>query len=256
MTNIIVLDLETARSAEDCRHCDEPQDMHGSGTAGWCRPYENISVGGTGEVYTPIGWDNKPALGLSIGGYYDYEDSRIHWFDEYNLEGAVETLVERQPLMVSFNGIGFDFPLMRGILRRRAQHIRINSIEDMFDKANSLNYYCNLFKELAANSYDILAEIWKADPDRKYERGLNSLEAIAQANGLGPKLSHGAQAPRDWQAGKHADVVNYCQDDVLKTKALFELIRDCNGELIRGGGQTICLPWVDKEGHWHQALPF
>jgi predicted PolB exonuclease-like 3'-5' exonuclease len=188
--------------------------------------------------YEAIGWNNKSALGLSIGGYYDYQDERIHWFDEANLEDTIQALVKSEPLMVSFNGIGFDFPLMRGILRRRAEPL---ALDDYREEAERLTDLADSFKALAAQSYDILAEVWKADPSRKFERGLNSLDAIAWANGLGPKLSNGAHAPRDWAAGHRADVLNYCADDVYKTKALFEMIRT-NGQILRGDGKAIQLP--------------
>jgi predicted PolB exonuclease-like 3'-5' exonuclease len=140
--------------------------------------------------------------------------------------------------MVSFNGIQFDFPLMRGILRR----MLVESPLPISDPSQAdLNDLCNEFKSRAAQSYDILAEIWRVDPKRKFERGLNSLDAIAQANGLGAKLSNGAQAPRDWAAGRHADVVNYCADDIYKTMALFETI--CTtGQILRGDGKPIQLP--------------
>ena len=106
--------------------------------------------------------------------------------------------------------------------------------------AQDLCDLCDTFKTLCAQSYDILAEIWKVDPARKFEPNLNSLGAISQANGLGTKLSHGAQAPRDWQAGRYAQVIEYCLDDVWKTKALFERIS--RGEpILRGDGQPIKL---------------
>jgi predicted PolB exonuclease-like 3'-5' exonuclease len=190
--------------------------------------------------YEAIGWNNKPALGLSIGAYYDYRDSRIHWFDEANLEETVEHLVALQPLMVSFNGIAFDFPLMRGILRREQDEVYKAGVSSRA-YPRALHELCDKFKLLAAQSYDILAEIWKADPARKFERGLNSLDAIAQANGLGAKLSNGAQAPRDWAAARRAEVLNYCQDDVYKTMALFEMI--CTtGQILRGDDNPIRLP--------------
>ncbi len=190
--NIIVLDLETLHSADG----------------------------------VPSGWTNKPALGLSIGCYWDYSDQRIHWFDRESLEATVRLLVARQPLMVSFNGIGFDFPLMRGILR---QEVELTM------------GMCDQFKILAADSYDILLEVWKADPAGRRKRGLNSLDAISQASGLGAKQSHGAQAPKDWKDGKVADVLNYCQDDVYKTKALFELAVD-GKPITRGNGEEMLLP--------------
>jgi hypothetical protein len=209
MDNIIILDLETVRSADDCRHCLDPKSKH--------LQIDNRFLCFFGE-YDPIGWDNKAALGLSIGCYWDYDDQRIHWFDPGTLERTVEHLVARQTLLVSFNGLGFDFPLMDAVLRTS---VALKSMEDL----------CDEFKTLYLESYDILAEIWKIDPINKFARGVNSLDAIAQRNGLGPKLSNGAQAPRDWAAGRYADVLNYCQDDVLKTKALFEMVMD--GQPIR-----------------------
>ena len=236
--NTIVLDLETVRSADDCRHCGLTEVDHDPLAGGLLCP--RLS-GGDGETFTPLGWDNKPALGLSIGCYWDYQDSRIHWFDVHSLEATVRLLVERQPLMVSFNGIGFDFVLMCGLLRQEADRLADSAdLEDRIASKN-LTMLCDTFKAQCATSYDLLAEIWKADPDRKFERGLNSLDAIAQANGLGAKLSHGAQAPRDWADGRYADVLNYCADDVYKTKALFELVATTGG-VLRGDGQRIALP--------------
>lgn len=201
-------------------------------------------------TYEPIGWTNKPALGLSIGCYWSYADNRMHWFDEHNLEAVVTRLVDSHPLMVSFNGIGFDFPLMRGILRRR---VDVLSMADDSSR-HALGRLCDDFKKLAGNSYDILAEIWKSDPKTKFKKGLNSLDAISQANELGSKLSHGAQAPHDWAAGRHADVINYCQDDVIKTRELFERIRNSGGWLMRGDGEEVGIRWINPDGLWMREV--
>ena len=246
--DIIVLDLETARSADDCKHCRQRKEEHRSESS-LCHYYV-----GSDASYEPIGWTNKPALGLSIGGYYSYVDDRIHWFDEHNLEATIVKFVDEQPLMVSFNGIGFDFPLMRGILRQREGKKEVDQIDGLNELR--LGVLCDAFKTLAANSYDILAEIWQADPSSKFKKGLNSLDAIAQANGLGAKISHGAQAPRDWAAGKHADVINYCQDDILKTRALFEKVRATKGYLLRGDGSELALRWVTVKGDLAEAVDF
>jgi hypothetical protein len=231
MSNIIVLDLEAARSAVDCKHCNRPKIEHGLENDHLCVHYD------------PIGWSNKPALGLSIGGYYSYADDRVHWFDEHNLLLTIARLVDEQPLMVSFNGIAFDFPLMRGILRRRADNC---SDEPDYN----LHALCDRFKTLAAKSYDILAEVWKAAPADKMKRGLNSLDAISRANGVGGKLSHGYQAPRDWASGRRADVINYCQDDILKTRALFDIIREQEGILSREDGSKVLVRFITGYGAW------
>lgn len=261
--NIIVLDLETARSAESCRHCGQSAGEHVrapmiGGHPGVLRCY----AGSTGPGFQELGWDNKAALGLSIGCYYDYGDARYHFFDVPTLAETMRHLVDRQPLLVSFNGIAFDFALMRALLRHQAEQVRLGdtstgifarsrgediTIDQAADYAQKLVDLCDAFKTLCSQSYDILAEIWRVDPTRKFERGLNSLDAISRANGLGGKLSHGAEAPLRWARGEYAHVINYCQDDVHKTKALFERI--CEGEpLLRGDGQPITLPLPLGEG--------
>lgn len=242
--NIIVLDLETAKSADDCWHCGQGREAHTNLTADFLlRSTQAVLSCGKGNttVFEPLGWGNKATLGLSIGCYYDYSDSRMHWFDAHTLEETLTHFVQTQPLLVSFNGIAFDFPLMCDILRLGADAMNSPGHGgDAQSYAARLCALCDTFKDLYAASYDILAEIWRADPARKFTRWLNSLYAIAQANGLGGKLSHGAEAPRRWARGEHAHVLNYCQDDVLKTKALFEQIVE-TGVIKRGDGLLIGL---------------
>ena len=231
---LIILDLETARSADDCQHCGNPKDT--------CE-FNQHRLGNIPTFlhgFQPIGWGKKADLGLSIGCYWDSRDQRCHFFDTHTLEETVRHLVETQPLLVSFNGIAFDFPLMRALLRQKADTLFHANYGATTGEHYTLRSLCDAFKTLGASSYDLLAEIWKVDPARKFEHGLNSLDAISQANGLGAKLSHGAQAPRDWQAGRYAQVISHCQDDVYLTKALFEMI--CQGHpILRGDGQPIVL---------------
>ena len=230
---ICVLDLETAHSANDCRHCGKEELFH----LEWGKRCE-----ANGERYTPIGWDNRAALGLSIGCYYDYRDSRVHWFDVHTLEETVRHFVKTQPLLVSFNGISFDFPLMRGLLRRHANDLRAQEVGfGIMDAAHGeLQMVCNDFKTLCDTSYDLLAEIWMVDPVHRFEHGLNSLDALSHANGLGSKAMDGATAPRLWAQGRYAEVIAHNVGDVLKTRALFEMV--CAGRPpLRGDGLPIVL---------------
>jgi hypothetical protein len=129
---------------------------------------------------------------------------------------------------------------MRGLLRQKATSVQSPGGNDT-EWALELSRLCDSFKDLCATSYDILAEIWTIDPSRRFEHGLNSLDAISRVNRLGGKLSHGAEAPRRWANTEYAHVLNYCQDDVLKTKALFEQIME-TGTILRGDGRPIVLP--------------
>lgn len=225
--NIIVLDLETAHSADDCRHCGTAEPEHA--IHGYCSaPSIRGGFTGTGATYQMFGWDNKAALGLSIGCFFSYCDSRIHWFDVHTLAETIDELVGRQPLLISFNGRQFDGPLMEAVffasLAGAARGGRLLPWQTLWER-----------------SYDILAEIWKVDPDSQFVHGLNSLDAISRANGFGGKLSRGAEAPRRWARGEYADVLNYVQDDVYKTRALFQLI--CDGQpILRGNGLPLHLP--------------
>ena len=227
--SIIVLDLETAHSADDCKYCGLGESAHPLQSGRWA-----FCPGSHDNCFTKIGWNAKRALGLSIGCYYDYRDNRVHWFDVHTLEETVLGFVETQPLLVSFNGISFDGPLMFDCLPQTPD--APNWVVDLRRRSILFENWQQLWKR----SYDILAEIWKVDPSSKFKRGLNSLDSIARANGLSGKLLHGAEAPRRWAKGEYAYVMNYCQDDVLKTKALFEQIVETSA-ILRGGAQPIVL---------------
>ena len=202
--NIVILDLEVAHSPDDL----------------------------------PTGWRDKQALGLSIGGYWDYQDARIHWFDRATLAATMALLVERHPLLVSFNGELFDFALMRALVRHDATlpgHL-----------ASQRQELCDHFKVLASRGYDLLQEVWRV-AGRSTVRGLNSLEALCLANNLGQKTGNGSQAPRLWARGQIADVLNYCQHDIYLTKALFEYVLATRGVLGRRDDTiTIALPLLEN----------
>lgn len=226
--NIVVLDLETARSANDCMRCGQPSESHAfEGNTLLCTTEAHqINTPLTPfDIYTRIGWDNKLLLGLSVGCYYDYLGGMYHWFDRATLEATVTSFVTRKPLLVSFNGIVFDFALMRALLR----------FDVPAEDAARMQALCDQFKAQCAESYDILAEIWRVSDAPRFSTGVHSLDAISVANGLGHKLSSGEQAPRLWQQGRYAEVLNYCQDDVKKTRLLFEQIFN-TGTIKRGDG--------------------
>ncbi len=239
--NIVCLDVETARSADDCRYCGTTRGSHLPSYELCPTKPDVVHDGDRAQTFEAIGWHNKAALGLSIGCYYAYRNSRLHFFDRHTLEETISSFVDVGCLLVSFNGVSFDFSLMRGLLRQEADALRLSESDADLFRSGVLVELCDRFKALCEVSYDVLAEIWRVDPQGKFERGLNSLDAIAQANGLGVKTMTGAQAPRLWAEGRYAEVINYCSSDVLKTKALFEMV--CHGQpILRGNGQPLVLP--------------
>ena len=211
---IAVLDLETIRSASDCRVCFTGQAQHPPPGTGICPGYQ------------AIGWDDHAVLGLSIGCYYDYYEGKDHWFDQRTVLETMLYFVEQRYLLVSFNGITFDFSVMCAVAAQ---------------DSSTTTALCETFTALCASSYDILQALWQADPQGKAIRGLNGLDAIAQANGLPAKGMNGAQAPTLWRQGRYAEVLNYCAADVAKTRWLFERIVE-GQPFLRGDGQPMTLP--------------
>ena len=114
-SNCIILDLETAKSAEDCRHCGLDNSTC---VRGYPHPEKT-------HVFEKIGWDDKTMLPLSVGCYFDYQDGCFHWFDVHTVGAVIETLLVRNALLVTFNGLGFDCPLMAAVAdvgREQEQH--------------------------------------------------------------------------------------------------------------------------------------
>lgn len=214
--NIVVYDIECLRSASDCLLCGASAERH---ALEWHGEY---------HAHTPIGWERHAELGLSIACFFDYQDMACHWFDVHNLAETLTTWVERQCYLVTFNGLFFDGPLLQAVL---VAHEPEPLCHELLGEA---------FARLMRQGYDILQAIWTADEARKFERGLNSLDAISAANGYGHKALDGATAPRLWAQGQRAAVLNYCQADVEKTRKLFELV-DATGQLLRGDGQPLAV---------------
>lgn len=215
--NIVIFDIETLASADDCRFCGGSSARH---VLDWRSGY---------HAHTPIGWNDHARLGLAIGCWWDCQDGTYHWFDAHTLAATLEHWVARQCLLVTYNGLQFDGPLLAEVVRGplKEEPARVEALVEAFAR-------------LMMQGYDVLGAIWQADPDRKFARGLNGLDAVSQANGYGRKAMDGATAPRLWAEGRIAEVIAYCQADVDKTRRLFAQVV-ATGQILRGDGQPITL---------------
>ncbi len=135
------------------------------------------------------GKSNLEALGISVAGAYDYGTEKYYAFEEHELD-QLEDMIEQASLIIGFNSIEFDLPVLRPYLKK----VSINSLEQL-----------DIMKELQ----DILG----------YRIGLDK---VAEGT-LGLKKSgDGLQAIKDFKAGRIQAVKDYCLDDVKITKEIYD----------------------------------
>lgn len=155
------------------------------------------------EIKKPIseckgGWTGYEEMGISVGACFDYRSSRHHIFMDDNIAQLVGRLNEADTLVVAFNHIGFDNPLLRGN-----------------------GFALNLDETL--RNYDMLHVSRKGaglEPNARV--GGFKLDDHLEALRLPKKLGDGADAPGLWQKKAIGALADYCLNDVFSERALFE----------------------------------
>ena len=153
MKNIVYFDLETQKSAQD--------------------------VGG---------WGNKDKMGLSVGVTYSTARAGYQVYGEPQVEALIEEL-QRADLVVGFNHIGFDYPVLEGY---------------------------SIFDFSQVPSLDMLIEVNEALGHKI------PLDSIAQATFGCEKIADGLQALKWYKQGKILEIAEYCCYDVKITKMVHE----------------------------------
>lgn len=148
------------------------------------------------------GWHDYANMGISVIGAYDYAQSRYRVFCEDN-RAAFHEVCHSADLLVSFNGLAFDNPVIRACW-----------FGENFD--------------FDAKCYDVLVEQWAAaglGATFRYPTHAGfGLDATCERTlGLG-KTGNGALAPVQWQRGEIGAVIDYCLNDVFLTKLLFDRV--------------------------------
>ncbi len=127
-------------------------------------------------------------LRISIAVAYDYKTEKIHSFDEQSI-GGLFALFEKASVIVGFNSNSFDLVVL------------------------SPYYVGDLFQFVR---FDLLENI-KERIGRRY-----SLDDLVNATLNKGKSGHGLKALEFFREGKMQELIQYCTDDVLLTKELFD----------------------------------
>ncbi len=142
------------------------------------------------------GWASHDEMGISVGCAFDYRDNRYRVFLDDNICELVERLNEPDTTIVAFNHINFD----NRLLRASGHPLREDS---------------------SLNNYDMLL-VSRSGAGSSGNKGGFKLDDHLRACNLPLKTANGALAPIWWQQGKIGAVIDYCLNDVMQEKALFE----------------------------------
>jgi len=176
----------------------------------------------------------------SIGVLESPEDDLLRRFF-----GGLEKL---RPTLVSWNGSGFDLPVLH--YRMLKHGIAAPTYWDTgdLDRDFRWNNYLNRYHTRHVDLMDVLAG---------YQlRGRASLDHVAALVGLPGKLGMAGDKVWDaWREGRLAEIRDYCETDVLNTYLVylrFELIRGRLSPEAYASELARARSWLRErsEGHW------
>lgn len=163
-----------------------------------------------------VGWKDYDKMGISVGCAYDYIAGEYKVFMEDNLQELVDLLNDAD-LVVAFNQIGFDNPLLRAT-------------------CNVLSLQRRLKIDAELMNYDMLAESRLGAKADKFAKGFKLDDHLKATFGQAfMKTEDGANAPLLWQNAQLGKLVSYCLADVHRERMLFEHVWS-NGRMSNGKG--------------------
>ncbi len=157
---------------------------------------------------------------------------------------------KRRPTLVTWNGSGFDLPVLHYRMLRHGIASPTYWDTGELDRDFRWNNYLNRYHTRHVDLMDVLSAY--------QARGRASLEHVALLLGLPGKLGmSGEQVFERWREGKIAEIRAYCETDVMNTYLIwlrFQLIRgqlapaDYTSEVARARA------WLAErtESHWRQ----
>lgn len=165
------------------------------------------------------GWDHTEKMGISCGVVYEYQTDRYRIYGPSDRDRvALQARLMKADRITTFNGWRFDFPVIWGLPGRE----RVLALKE--------------------KSNDLLLRIWRSlGLDEESFSDLHKgwgLDVVCSGTlGVG-KSGYGGDAPKWFQAGEWARLVDYCVDDVRLERDLGEFI-DCYGFVVNGSTQRV-----------------
>ncbi len=252
MTPVLAFDIETVPDVEGLRR------LHGLDTGIPDRQVADMAFQlrrqATGGDFLPLHLHRVIVISCALK---ERDDSFKVWSLAGDSEGELiqrffEGIEKYTPQIVSWNGSGFDLPVLhyRGLIHG----VRASRYWDMGedDRDFKWNNYISRYHSRHLDLMDLLA-LYQG-------RGNAPLSDLAQLMGLPGKLGmEGSQVWEAYQAGKLAEIRNYCETDVVNTYLIFQRFQMMRGTLSIEQHRTQCnivraTLAKSPEAHWKEFL--
>jgi DEAD/DEAH box helicase domain-containing protein len=148
------------------------------------------------------GWENIPAMKMSVGVIWDSADQRFHTYFEEQTEACIEHLLSG-PIVIGFNHIGFDYLVLSGY---RQDPTEQRQLKERLSKGPNLDLLLDLKGRIGKRV---------------------KLEAVARPTLKTGKSADGLMALRwykEYIAGdteKLQRIADYCRQDVEVTRDVY-----------------------------------
>jgi len=142
----------------------------------------------TQNTFQEVGGYFTDKLKVSVVVAYYYETDEYVSYEEHELPKLFERL-ERSGRIIGYNSIGFDIPVLN-------------------------NYYAGDLLQLP--QLDMLAKIHESLGYRI------KLDMVAAGSIGNTKSAHGLMAVKWWKEGKVKEIIEYCKQDVVVTREVYE----------------------------------
>jgi 3'-5' exonuclease len=228
MTPTLVFDIETVPDIAGLRRLHRlPAALADADVLAWATQQRRVATGGD---FMPLHLQRVVAIACalregnafrvwSLGEPSDPEPELIRRF--------YDGIDRYTPQLVSWNGSGFDLPVLnhRGLIHG-VTAVRFWDWGDD-DREFRYNNYLNRYHTRHLDLMDALA---------MYQpRTFAGLDAMARLCGFPGKLGmSGAQVHEAYQAGRHDEIRQYCETDVMTTYLLYLRFQQLRGALSAG----------------------
>jgi predicted PolB exonuclease-like 3'-5' exonuclease len=229
MTPLLVFDIETVPDVAGIRRVHVPPvAMSDDELMAW---YGQQRRTATGSEFTPHALQKVVAIGCALREGTRFKIASVGELDDPEAElirRFFEILDRSTPQLVSWNGSGFDLPVLH--YRSMIHGVTAARYWDWGDEDREFkfNNYLGRYHTRHLDLMDVLAQF--------QPRAYAGLDTMARLCGFPGKLGmDGSEVAAAVAGGRLADVRNYCETDVFNTYLLYQRFRLMRGEIDAGG---------------------